>query len=334
MSTIAAPGSRSADGLRPVNLRSDLGELADLIELVFSPGMDRAGREAVRDMRLLGRSGLAVLPGMSDVVQGMGQGYVWVEQGRLVGNISLFASNRPQADTWLIANVGVHPGFRRRGIGDRLVAAAVAQVRRRGGRLALLQVDCDNEAAQRLYERRGFHVERAWTHWRRDASIRSLPDVEAEGPRISNLRRGEWQAEYDMAQRLRPMERGGLGWQRPLRRDEFRRPLSRRLNDWLNMRGQERLVVRTEDDRRLLASLWIDHGLLTASTQLTLFADQQRLAANAALLLGSAVRRHGIGRHSLLLEHPADEQAVNGVLRSLYFRPLREVLHMRLDLAS
>ncbi len=333
MSTIAASGSRCAGGLRPVNLRSDLGELADLIELVFSPGMDRAGREAVRDMRLLGRSGLAALPGMSDVVQGMGQGFVWVSQGRLVGNISLFASSKPQADTWLIANVGVHPDYRRRGIGDRLVAAAIAQIRRRGGRLALLQVDCDNEAAHRLYKRRGFHVERAWTHWRRDASIRILPDVASHGSRISHLRRGEWQAEYELAQRLRPRERGGLGWQRPLCRDQFRRSLSLRLNDWLNMRGQERLVIRAEDEARLLASLWIDHGLLTASTQLTLFADETRQAANSALLLGSAVRRHGIGRQSLLLEHPTDEEAVTGVLRGLFFRPLRQVLHMRQDLA-
>lgn len=333
MTTIAAPGSRSADGLRPVNLRSDLGELADLIELVFSPGMDRAGREAVREMRLLGRSGLGGLPGMSEIAQGMGQGFVWVARGRLVGNVSLFAGNRPAPGTWLIANVGVHPDYRRRGIGERLVQAAVAQIRRSGGRLALLQVDSDNEGARRLYERRGFHVERAWTHWRRDASIRSLPPDLAGAPRLSHPRRNEWRAEYELALRLRPEERGGLGWQRPLRREQFRRPLSQRLNDWLNLRGQERLVIRSQDEARLLASLWIEHGLLTSSAQLTLLADEQRRATHAAALLGPALRRHGIARQSLLLEHPSDEHDVSEVLRELYFRPLRRVVHMRLDLA-
>ena len=334
MTTIAAPGSQNFEGLRPVNLRSDLGELADLIELVFSPGMDRAGREAVREMRLLGRSGLGALPGMSDIVQGMGHGYVWVAQGRLVGNISLFTSGKPRPDTWLIANVGVHPDFRRRGIGDQLVLAAINTIRRRGGRRALLQVDCANEAARRLYERRGFNDERAWTHWRRDGSIRSLPAGEVCATRISQLRRGEWQAEYELAQRLRPPERGGLGWQRPLQRDLFRRPLQQRLGDWLNMRGQERLAIRAADETHLLASLRIDHGLLGGSTRLTLLADAPQQAEHASLLLGNAVRRYGASRQTLLLEHPADEEAVTAVLRSYFFRPLREVLHMRLDIAS
>ena len=333
MTTIAAHGSRKVEGLRPVRLSSDLVELADLIELVFNPGMDQAGREAVREMRLLGRSGLGGLPGMSDLVQGMGLGYVWETQGRLVGNISLFASNKPRPDTWLIANVGVHPDFRRRGIGDQLVQAGLAQIRRRGGRLALLQVDGDNEAARRLYARHGFSDERAWTHWRRDASIRSLPAGSADAPRISRPRRGEWRAEYELARRLRPQERGGLGWQRPLRRDQFRRPLQQRLNDWLNMRGQERLVIRARDETQLLASLRIDHGLFAASSRLTLLVDQSQREGLAEALLGTAIRRFGAGRQTLLLEHPDDELPASQVLRRLFFRPLREVLHMRLDVA-
>ena len=212
--------------------------------------------------------------------------------------------------------------------------AAINTIRRRGGRLALLQVDCANEAARRLYARRGFSDERTWTHWRRDGSIRSLPAGEVGATRISQLRRGEWQAEYELAQRLRPPERGGLGWQRPLQRDQFRRPLQQRLGDWLNMRGQERLAIRAADETQLLASLRIDHGLLGGSTQLTLLADAPQQAELAALLLGNAVRRYGASRQTLLLEHPADEEAVTAVLRSYFFRPLREVLHMRLDIAS
>ena len=333
MTTLAARGSRSAEGLRPVNPGSDLVDLADLVELVFGPGMDQAGREAVREMRLLGRSGLGALPGMNDLAQGLGLGYVWEVQGRLVGNISLFASNKPHPDTWLIANVGVHPDFRRRGIGDRLVQAGLAQIRRRGGRLALLQVDCDNDTARRLYLRHGFNAERAWTHWRRDASIRSLPASAAVAPRISRLRRGEWRDEYELARRLRPQERGGLGWQRPLRSDQFRRPLQQRLNDWLNLRAQERLVIRNADETRLLASLRIDHGLLSASTRLTLLVDGPQQAELTGALLGSAVRRFGAGRQTLLLEHPGDDVAAIQVLRRLFFRPLREVLHMRLEIA-
>lgn len=331
VTTIAAPGSRSLEGLRPVDLRSDLGELADLMELVFSPGMDRAGRDAVREMRLMSRSGLGALPGVSDIVQGMGQGYVWVAQGRLVGNISLFAGGKPGPDTWLIANVGVHPDYRRRGIGERLLDAGIEAIRRRGGRRALLQVDCDNAAARRLYARRGFRDERAWTHWRRDGNIRSRPPAVPGAPQITRLRRGEWAQEYALAQRLRPPARGGLGWQRPLRREQFRQPLQQRLADWLNMRAQERLVIRSADEAHLLASLHSEHGLFNGAVRLTLLAAAPQ-TEHAATLLGNAVRRFGARRQTLLLEHPADEEAVSAVLRSLFFRPLREVLHMRLEL--
>ena len=334
MTTIAAPGSRSLEGLRPVNLRSDLGELADLIELVFAPGMDHAGREAVREMRLLGRSGLGGLPGLSDIAQGMGHGFVWVAQGRLVGNISLFSGGKPGPDTWLIANVGVHPDFRRRGIGNRLLEAGIEAIRRQGGRVARLQVDCGNEGAQRLYARRGFLEERAWTHWRREGRIRNLPAQEAGAARISRLRRGEWRAEYALARQLRPQERGGLGWQRPLEREQFRRPLQQRLGDWLNMRVQERLVIRSVDEAQLLASLRVEQGLLGRATRLMLLADAPRQAEHATLLLDHAVRRFGARQQALTLEHPSDEEAVSEALRGLFFRPLREVLHMRLELGA
>lgn len=43
--------------IRPVNLRTDLPTLADLIELVFAPTMDESGRAAIREMRYMSRMG-------------------------------------------------------------------------------------------------------------------------------------------------------------------------------------------------------------------------------------------------------------------------------------
>src|SRR5687768_12810389 len=73
----------SVEGLRPVNLRTDLAPLADLIELAFSDSMDGNGRAAVREMRALSRigPGLNVLAGVNDLTQGISLGYVYMSEG-------------------------------------------------------------------------------------------------------------------------------------------------------------------------------------------------------------------------------------------------------------
>lgn len=66
--------------------------------------------------------------------------------------------------TWLIVDeahigtIAVHPGFRRQGIGRRLIATCLLEVRSRGAQQALLEVRRSNLEAQRLYKRFGFEV--------------------------------------------------------------------------------------------------------------------------------------------------------------------------------
>jgi ribosomal protein S18 acetylase RimI-like enzyme len=50
----------------------------------------------------------------------------------------------------------VAPDHRGRGIGTELLAAALAEARRRGFARVTLLTDADNESAQRLYRRHGF----------------------------------------------------------------------------------------------------------------------------------------------------------------------------------
>lgn len=55
-----------------------------------------------------------------------------------------------------ITNVAVHPDYRRRGIGTRLLLAADELVRARGGRRMTLEVRKSNVSAQRLYRSLGY----------------------------------------------------------------------------------------------------------------------------------------------------------------------------------
>ncbi len=333
MTSVPVQNQSSASGIRPVNLRTDLAPLADLMELVFADSMDQGGRAAVREMRYLSRIGVGIslLPGLNDLTHGINMGYVWVEDSRLVGNVSIYPTSRPYRNTWIIANVGVHPDYQRRGIATHLMRASLDTIRARGGEQAILQVDSDNEAAGQLYERLGFVVERAWILWRRGGSLRIPPPITEQPVHITHRRHGEWQAEYALAQQVRPAEQGGIGWQRPLDISLFRKPLTKQIGDWLNMRAEERLVIRSDDERRLLASLWIESGLMTTSTQLTLMVAPEFRGVYDDVLVNTAVRRFSSRNTALSIEHPADETRTSDVLRSYQFRPQREVIHMRWD---
>ncbi len=57
-----------------------------------------------------------------------------------------------------ITNLAVHPAFRRRKIGERLLLALMRLARRLGAARATLEVRGSNEAARKLYEKHGFQV--------------------------------------------------------------------------------------------------------------------------------------------------------------------------------
>ncbi|NDJ63128.1 MAG: GNAT family N-acetyltransferase [Chloroflexi bacterium] len=331
----------AGDGLRPVNLKTDLAPLADLIELVFADSMDNSGRAAIREMRYLSRMGpgLSMIIGMNDLVQGVSLGYVWVAEGKLVGNISIYQAAqwpRELGHAWIIANVAVHPEYRRRGIARQLMAASMDAISarsrgKRGPAHAVLQVEAHNPAAQHLYRGFGFLAERRWLHWRR-ASSRHLPrPIDAGSVFITRRRAGEWRAEYALAQQVRTAEAGGMGWLRPLHPKLFRQSGWAALNDNLNLRSRERLIIRADDHApksALLASLWIETGFAVSSTQLTLLTAPDYTGLYDHALLNLAVRRYG-QRSALTIEHPADETITNALLAQYNFVQKRDLLHMR-----
>jgi ribosomal protein S18 acetylase RimI-like enzyme len=325
--------AQAAEGLRPINLRTDLAQLADLIEQVFADSMDSSGRSALREMRYLSRMGpgLRLLSSLNDLTLGINMGYVWIANGRLVGNVSIYPADWPRqlGSAWIVANVGVHPDYQGRGIGRQLMNASLELIRRRGGQNAILQVDVDNHPARSLYRSLNFIEERAWTTWRRPGSLR-LPEAPTSANTfIRRRRRHEWKDELTLARRIRPQAQGGLGWLRPLHPDHFRNSLRQTLSNWFNLRGVERLVIRSANDNRLLASLWIEAGL-ARKTQLTLLIDPLFRGIYDDVLLNTAVRR--FGRTPIVIEHPGDDHMTSQVLEKYRFLPQRQVIHMRREL--
>lgn len=335
MTSLSVPQSPAgtADGLRPINLRTDLAPLADLMELVFADSMDAGGRSAISEMRTFSRlgAGLGLLAQINELALGIRLGYVWIADGRLVGNVSVYPANWPAqlGYTWIIANVGVHPDYRRQGIARRLMQASMDMIRQQDGQRAVLQVDDDNTGARRLYENLGFVDERAWITWRRGSAGRVPPPVSSDPVFITRRTGREWQAEYALAQRLRPLERGGLGWQRPLHFGLFHRPFIRRLADWLSLRSTERLVIRSDDGQRIDAALWIESGFALSSVELTLMVEPAYQGLYDDALIGTAARRfEGV---VLIIEHPKDEIVTGQLLEHYRFVPRRTVMHMRWD---
>ena len=333
MLSVSLPPERTAsdDGMRPVNLRTDLAALADLIELVFAPTMDESGRAAIREMRYMSRMGvgLSLLSRLNDIALGISMGYIYIANNRLVGNVSIYPANWPSGpnEAWIIANVAVHPDFQGRGIAHLLMEASLNMVAERGAKHAILQVMRDNDRAIRIYERLGFVRERIWTTWWR-GSFAGSPAPVAQDFFITRRRPQEWRAEYAFAQRVRPQERGGLGWLRPLNEHYFHRPFWRQMTDWFSMSGVERLVIRDEATDALRSVLWVQSGMSTMRTRLTLLSDPQDPAPAEALINNVARRFH---RTALSLEHPADEESISDILRQHRFRPEHTFMHMRLD---
>lgn len=317
------------NGPRPVNLRTDLGPLADLIEIAFASSMDSNGRAAVREMRTMSNvPGIGLLGGLNSVMQGMGTGFVWITDGKLVGNVSVYPADTPgnNGQDWVIVNVAVHPDYQRQGIAQALMQATMKMIAERGGKRALLQVDADNPTARRLYLRLGFMEERTWTTWRRSGAYHTPQPYDSD-PRIHIARRqaNEWQAEYKLAEYVRPQALGGLGWLRPIHEQQFRRSLWQMLGDWLSFRQRERLVIRSSDERDLLASLWIETSM-TLTTQLTLLVHPDYEGLYDEALINTAVRRFG---HSpLSMEHPSDRPVTSELLKRYQFTVRREVIHM------
>jgi ribosomal protein S18 acetylase RimI-like enzyme len=220
MAVITQSISSIAGHIRQFDVTRDLNPVADLVELCFADTMDPDGERYLRQMRDAARNTtfLRWANAVADQSTLPMSGLVWEEDEHVVGNLSLIPFSVRHKRFFLIANVAVHPDYRRRGIARALTTAAQDQARHRGSSGTWLHVREDNEPAVRLYLSLGFKERARRTTWQanhntraadpQDVAAGNLDDIQVVKRASSHwLQQSQWLAD------LYPVE---LSWHLPI----------------------------------------------------------------------------------------------------------------------
>lgn len=328
---IAQEGPSS--GLRPIDLRTDVTPVMSLLRLAFGAALDSDSRPLLQPGPALTQSNWGSLGSM--LGRGMPAGFVWEEAGRIVGNVSVLTTSVP--GRYLVANVAVHPNYRRRGIARRLMLQVQQSAQAHAGREILLQVDQQNASAIHLYASLGYEWLGAMTTWQVAHHLLqglAAPDGQPSPDRVGRLRlrrlgSDEWRAAYELDRQVLPAD---LHWPQPVREDAYKQGLWRWVSNALAARQVETWVVADDDDHQLLAlgSLTSEWGRAHSLALRVSPAEQGQVERP---LLARLIRRIQLAaRRPVRMDHPAGDDLTNALLQEANFRPHRTLAVMKQEL--
>jgi GNAT superfamily N-acetyltransferase len=296
--------------------------LAELIDLAFAGELDASARQMVAEMRAFGRAGwLGWLVGKLFLPQSAyPKGFVWEADGHLVGNASLMEVEHFQG-RWVMANVAVHPSYRRRGIARSLIGACLDWLKTGGARVVILQAKSAQRGLQVLYASLGFRPTTTRTAWERYPGPVHLPPPT---PQVRPRHKDEWQAHWELARRVHPE---GLLWPYPPTASLFREPGM----SWPMQEPGARHWLWVEAGRPL-AGLSVRPRLDRIGWRLLLACDPALRGVAEGPLLAQAFRDLPIERSPVTLDYPSGyaEQTLSG----LGFHPARQLTWMECRLSE
>ena len=309
--------------LRALNVLRDLPQVADLIELCFHKNADRDGEDTLRDMRRASQDE-PWLHWANNAMESASMplnGYVWEENGKIVGNASLILFRHKRKKITMLANVAVHPDFRHRGIARAVASRAMHHARERGAHELWLNVRDDNPDALDLYNDLGFREHSRRTQWTvSDGPIPAAADQFQVAPRHAR----QWPSQQAWLARDHPEE---LAWYRAWNFNG----LAPGIWNWLyflfvDMNLRQWSASRGDQLHAVLS--WTPDGSRREPLWLALGPDSAPAAATSLLVHA----RRELGRRRFLLDHPAGR--ADDSIRAAGFVAQRTLIWMRADGAT
>lgn len=307
MRAIAFSTPAATSHLRPFLVSKDLESVADLVEACFAETLDEDGRRYVEQMQAAARNPryLRWATAVAENVSLPLTGYVWEEDGRLRGNLSLIPFTNQGKRCYLIANVAVDPGYRRRGIARALTSNALRHAREHGASQVWLHVREENLAAINLYLSLGFTERARRTTWESSPQPGSpllyQPGESNPGITVTRPQPGQWAMMRDWMQRIYPPE---FTWHLPYNLKAYRPGLWGGIYRFLNAAEVQQWAAMRHD--RLLGVLtwqripYRNEHLWVATEREEVVDEEDVIAA----LLPHARRKIGLNQR-LLIDYPA-----------------------------
>lgn len=298
MSTTSLPLSQAQTRkLRPLNIMRDLPQVADLVEHCFQ-NMDREGKRYVQQIRKEGKNHRWLSWASTSLPL---KGFVWEDEKKIVGNISIVPFHRKKERHILLANVAVHPAYRRRGIARLLTQKALAHLRNIRHNSIWVHVESNNQDAINLYQSLGFQRRARRATWEASTQVPPQQMPKEIAPLQSAPRR--WTQQKDHLSRTYPKT---IAWYRMpdweilapgLKNWLYRFFIDDHLRQWvLEERGDFQAALIWKKRRSYRAPIWLAAAPQTADSTLS------ALLLHARLQLAAQNRK-------LYLDYPAETRA-------------------------
>ncbi len=338
MVVTAVDEAQEQGGLRPMDPTRDLGIVANLIAGAFAGELDERGRAALREMRWMARLTPLVWwwsqvdPSFRDAFNG----FVWEEPAQetrgsrqIVGNVNL---NRAPGNRqrWIICNVVVLDEYRGRGIGRRLMEAAIDEAEQLGASGVVLQVHRDNARALGLYTDMGFREASGEVDLQLD-QIGSVAFLDAPGYEIRRWSPADGPAVLKLARHAIPDTQQ---WIRPVRAEEYRLDWLLRLGRWISdlVFGRRSYRLTALKDGKLVATMVVTAVSRRDAHRLVLLVHpNHRGNVEAALLSRALYMLASAPLRPVKIAANAGDEATLKVLRDYGFKEQRTLLTLRKD---
>ncbi len=305
--------------IRRLDFRRDLAKVADLVELCFADTLDPEGRLYLNEMRRAAQSA-AIIGLASNLINDTTMppsGYVWEEDGRLVGNLSLIPITVEGKRAYMIANVATHPDYRGRGIASALTMTGLKHAHQNGAPCVWLQVRDDNPGAIHIYQTNGFIERLRRTNWFNGPAVMEPP----KPADVVTVKRhpDHWPLQSAWLRRIYPRE---LNWNMPFDWYLFRPDIFGKAYRIFNLEFMQHWSVERHGSLRGVAS-WKHASGFTDSLWLAL---PEEVDDEATLVLLAAVRAAIKPDQPLSMNLPAGFAA--NVLRQAGFYPHQTLIWM------